>query len=148
MVQLWESIGQGDERKGTLFAEGTPYDLGKKFLVTDSAGKTRTELVLKIVLYVRIGEQTMKWKMNTSGTFAYKSFCRNTNPFIVKVAVSLTEKKKGTNKFYVPVFKATEITKNLREIRDWQQELSDMDFSSTPAVVEGDEINADEAVNG
>lgn len=128
IVKLFKSVGNGSDRKSELFAEGTPYDLGRQFLITGANGKTRSELIILFVLYIRLENgDLVKWKLNNSATFSYRGYERKLSPFTVTTEVTTMEKMNGSNKFYVPIFKAveelTDYESIVKEIEDLRSQL-------------------------
>lgn len=126
IVPLWKR--KGDESE--IFAEGTPHDLQAKFLQKETKNGreiVRSKLPLLSKLYVMIDGEVVVWKLSLSGTIAWSKYTKLV-PFAAGVitAVGRTEEKKGTIKYYVPVFKAEERLKDLAEIKANIEMLKDM----------------------
>lgn len=106
-VQLWKSTGEGDDRKTEMYAEGTPAELGNKFLITKN-GKTQSQLKLLVVLYGELDHggkvEMVKWSTNVSGTVGWRKFSRKTTPFAVMCKITREEAMSGTNKYFQPKF--------------------------------------------
>jgi hypothetical protein len=135
-VRLYQSTGQGETRSSSIYAEGTPFELGKQFLVQNTKGKTYSELMIKTALYLLLNNEIVHWKMNSSGSIAYKNYSRNVKPFIVKTEVTRTEEKKGTNKYYAPVFTAVEKLTDFQKILDEQNGLNELILMQQPQVAQ------------
>lgn len=140
-VALFQSTGFGDSRVSSLYAEGTPYELGKSFLITDSKGKQYSELKLKYVVYAIIDNGLAKWKMNGSATRSYRQYQRMVLPYAVITEVTRSEQTKGTNKYYVPELKAVEKITDLKKVLEEQKDLKELILgtsTSTDLVANGE----------
>ncbi|MFA6476639.1 MAG: hypothetical protein WCV68_04555 [Candidatus Paceibacterota bacterium] len=136
IVRLYQSTGQGENRSSTLYSEGTPFELGKNFLVKNTKGQTYSELMVKFVLYMIVGDEIVRWKLNSSGSVAYKGYARRVKPFVVITELTREEDKKGANKYYRPVFTAVEKLTDFRKILDEQKSLNELVLMQQPAVHE------------
>lgn len=122
-VQLFKTIGDGENRKTELYKEATPVELGKDFLVKDAKGHVRSELKLLVVLYAKYNNQTVRWKTNLSATMAYLQYAKQVIPFAVNTEITREEAKNGANKFYKPKFKAINKLTDYQQIIKEQNEL-------------------------
>ena len=136
MVHLWKSTGAGDDRKSELFAEDTPAELAKKFLITKN-GKTQSQLKLLVVLYGELEHngkiEMVKWSTNVSGTVGFRKFSRKTTPFAVLCEVTRDEATSGTNKYYQPKFVVLHEMPDFGEVLKKQEHL----IASIKVGVEG-----------
>lgn len=136
VVQLWKSTGQGDARKSELYAEGTPTDLGQKFLITKN-NKTQSQLKLLVVLYGELDHggkmEMVKWTTNVSGTVGWRKFSRKTTPFAVMAKITRIDAVSGTNKYYQPVFTVVGEMPDFGEVLKNQEHL----LASIKVGVEG-----------
>ena len=148
LVQLFESVGEGDSRSSMLYAEGTPAELAKNFMVQDSKGRTRSELMMQYAIYALYNNELVKWRMNTSATFGYRTYQRQVSPFTVMTKVTRIEKKNGNVKFYAPQFNAVEKLNDFRAVLDKQKDLRMILTGGDEAMPEKEsgEINAAEIV--
>lgn len=142
VVQLWKSIGQGENRKSELYAEGTSADLGNKFLITKN-DKTYSQLKLLVVLYGELDHdgkiEIVKWSTNVSGTMSWRKFSRKTTPFAVMCKVTREEATSGTNKYYQPKFTVVEEMPDFAEVLKKQEHL----LASIKVGIDGTEAIAD-----
>lgn len=123
VIALWKRNGDNSE----MFAEGTPFDLQKRFLKKDDKNRVRSELTKLSKLYVLVNGELMVWKLSLTGTIAWSKYTKLiTFAAGVITAVGRTEEKKGTVKYYAPVFKAEERITDLTSVRDNIQLLRDM----------------------
>ena len=122
IIKLYESIGQGDDRKNSLYAEGNVNQLSQKFMVTKN-NRTFSELKLLYVLYLQVNGQLVKWRTNMSATMAYRKYQKETTPFAVKTLVTREEMQTGTVKFYSIKFKPITKLTNFAEILEAQRAL-------------------------
>jgi hypothetical protein len=126
VVQLWKSTGQGDTRKSELYAEGTPTELGGKFMITKN-NRTQSQLKLLVVLYGELdykGKYEMvKWSTNVSGTVGWRKFSRKTTPFAVMAKITRIDAVSGTNKYYQPVFSVVGEMPDFAEVLKNQEHL-------------------------
>jgi hypothetical protein len=122
IVKLYESIGQGDNRKNSLFAEGNVNQLSSKFMITKN-NRTFSELKLLYVLYMQVNGQLVKWRTNMSATMSYRKYQKDTTPFAVKTLITREEAQNGAVKFYAIKFKPIEKLTNFAEILEAQRVL-------------------------
>lgn len=123
IIPLWKRTGE----KSEVMAEGTPYDLQKRFLKRDDKDRVRSELNKLSKLYVLVNGELVVWKLSLTGTIAWSKYTKLiTFAAGVVTAVGRTEEKKGTIKYFAPVFKAEERITDLASIKDNIQILRDM----------------------
>lgn len=126
IVPLW--VRSGDQSK--IFAEGTPHSLQSRFLKKETVNgveRVRSELPILSKLYVMINGEVAVWKLSFSGTITWSKYTKLV-PFAAGVVTlaGRTEEKKGSNKYYAPVFKAAERLTDLAEIKTNIELLRDM----------------------
>lgn len=123
IIPLWHRTGE----KSELVAEATPYDLQKRYLKKNDKGQVRSELNMLSKLYVLLNGEVVAWKLSLVGTISWSKYTKMV-PFAAGVvtAVGRTEEKKGSIKYYAPVFKAEERLKDLNEVKSNIELLRDM----------------------
>jgi hypothetical protein len=123
VISLWKRNGDQSE----VFAEGTPFDLQKRFLTKDDKNRVRSELKKLSKLYLLINGELVVWKLSLTGTIAWSKYNKAV-PFTAGVitAAGRTEELTGTVKYYAPVFKAEERIKDLVEVKNNIEMLRDM----------------------
>lgn len=126
IVRLWKSTGQGDDRKSEMYAEDTPAELSKKFLIKKN-DRVVSQLKLLVVLYVNLEHdgkiEMVKWPTNVSGTVGYRKYSRKTHPFAVLTKVTREEAISGTNKYYQPKFHIISELADFNEAIEQQEKL-------------------------
>lgn len=122
-IALWKRNGD----QSIMFKEGTPHDLQAMFLEKNDRDQLRSKLVKLSKLYVLVNGEVAVWKLSLTGTIAWSKYGKLV-PFTAGVvtAVGRTEEKKGTVKYYAPVFKADSRIADLQEVKANIQLLRDM----------------------
>ena len=122
VIKLYESIGQGDDKKNSLYAEGNVSQLSAKFMITKN-NRTFSELKLLYVLYMQVNGQLVKWRTNMSATMSYRKYQKLTTPFAVITTLGREEAQNGAVKFYAIKFTPKSKLTNFAEILEAQRTL-------------------------
>jgi len=124
-IQLWKR--NTETKNNELFKEGLPDQLKKMFLKKDDKGKVYSELKKLSKLYGTINGELVAFKLSGTGTWAWSDYSKLvTFPAAVITTMVAHPDKKGTLKWYVPVFKATEKITDFAKLKEQLTELKSM----------------------